>query len=255
MGLFNTIMAEVEDGSSNSSTSVTGEGHGTESQDSGTSEPSWWWDKSTPGTGDRPDWLPNQFKSAEDAARSYQELSKKVGTAPDVYDFSAGAGWVEPDYEPMQELAAYAKSKHVPQDVFDKMLGTVGKYLDEFKIDYNEEKAALGENAEDRLKTINNWAKSNFSEDTFHALTAHMQTADAVKAIEEIRAKMIENMTTIPTGNEDAGAGMESLEDIQSEMAANLEKYQNDAKYRREITAKIERASKQNNGGYVDKHY
>lgn len=253
MSLFNTIMAEVENGSSSGQDSIAD--NGAESQGSGSPEPSWWWDKSTPGNGDRPDWLPSQFKSAEDAARSYQELSKKVGTAPDAYDWSAGKSWVEPEYEPMQELAAFAKSKHVPQDVFDKMLNTVGTYLDEFKIDYNEEKVALGENAEERLKTINNWAKSNFTEDTFHALTASMQTADAVKAIEEIRSKMIENMTTIPTGNEDAGATVESLEDIQGEMAANFEKYQSDAKYRREITAKIEKASQSNSGGYVTKNY
>lgn len=255
MSLFNTIMAEVENGNSQSEASTNESSGGTEPQDTGSSEPSWWWDKSTPGSGDRPDWLPSQFKSAEDAARSYQELSKKVGTAPDAYDWSAGEGWIEPEYEPMQELAAFAKSKHVPQDVFDKMLGTVGKYLDEFKIDYNEEKAALGENVEERLKTINNWAKSNFTEDTFHALTASMQTADAVKAIEEIRSKMIENMTTIPTGNEDTGAAVDSLEDIQSEMASNFEKYQSDAKYRKEITAKIEKASLKNNGGFVDKNY
>jgi hypothetical protein len=49
-----------------------------------------------------------------------------------------------------------------------------------------------------------------------------------------------ENMTTIPTGNEDAGAGIESLDDIETEMAANLTKYQTDAKYRREIQAKID---------------
>ncbi len=247
-------MGEIEDAANNQGISGTdgssGDAGGNES-----SEPSWWWDKSTVGTGDRPDWLPSQFKSAEDAARSYTELSKKVGTAPDAYDWSQGEGWVEPDYEPMQELAAFAKSKHVPQDVFDKMLNTVGKYLNEFKIDTTEERAALGDNALERIKTINNWAKSNFTEDTFHALTANMQTASAVKAIEEIRSKMIENMTTIPTGNEDAGEGAETLDDVQAEMAQNLTKYQTDPKYRREITSRIEKSSVRNSGGFVDKNY
>ncbi len=254
MSLFNSIMGEVEDAANNQAVSSTESDTGV-SGDAESPEPSWWWDKSTPGNGDRPDWLPVQFKSAEDAARSYSELSKKVGTAPDNYDWSQGKSWVEPEYEPMQELAAFAKSKHVPQDVFDKMLNTVGKYLDEFKIDYAEEKAALGDKAEERVKTINNWAKSNFSEDTFHALTANMQTADAVKAIEEIRTKMIENMTTIPTGNEDAGEGAETLDDVQNEMSQNLSKYQTDAKYRKEITGRIEKASNRNSGGFVDKNY
>ncbi len=250
MGLFNSIM----DGESNDSDSTNdASSAGDSSNSEGANEPSWWWDKSTPGSGDRPDWLPSQFKSAEDASRSYSELSKKIGTAPDSYDWSAGQAWVEPDYEPMQELAAYAKSKHVPQDVFDKMLGTVGKYLDEFKVDYNEEREKLGENAEERLNVINNWAKSNFTEDTFNALTASMHTADSIKAIEEIRNKMINDMTTIPTGNEGTTEGSETLEDIQSELATNLSKYETDPKYRREIQAKIEKHSK--NSQYVDKHY
>jgi len=234
MSLFDSIMSEVEDGNSDVEVPSVEPGTG--------DEPTWWWDKSTPGTGDRPDWLPSQFKSAEDASRSYSELSKKIGTAPDTYDWSAGKSWVEPEYEPLQELATFAKSKHVPQDVFDKMLDTVGKYLDEFKVDYTEEKSLLGENAEERLKTINNWAKSNFTEDTFHALTANMQTADAVKAIEEIRNKMIENNTMIPTGNESAEDNFETLDDVETEMMTNIEKYKIDAKYRRTITAKIEKA-------------
>jgi len=241
MSLFNSIMTEVENGGStleiSGNESTSGEPN---------NEPTWWWDKATPGTGDRPDWLPSQFKSAEDASRSYSELSKKIGTAPDAYDWSAGKSWVEPEYEHMQDLAAYAKSKHVPQDVFDKMLTTVGTYLDEFKVDYAEERAALGENAEERVKTLNNWAKSNFTENTFHALTANMQTADAVKAIEEIRTKMIENNTMIPTGNEDSESTFETLDDIETEMMTNIEKYKVDAKYRRSITDKIEKAEARN---------
>jgi len=240
MSLFDSIMSEGKDGSSDNEES--------NAEPSANNEPTWWWDKSTPGSGDRPDWLPSQFKSAEDASRSYSELSKKIGTAPDAYDWSAGKSWVEPEYEPLQDLATFAKSKHVPQDVFDKMLNTVGQYLDEFKVDYAEERALLGEGAEERLNTINNWAKSNFTETTFHALTANMQTADAVKAIEEIRNKMIENNTMIPTGNENQEDNFDTLDDVETEMMTNIEQYKNDAKYRRTITAKIEKAIARNGG-------
>ncbi len=108
-------------------------------QDAGTQqtqEPAWWLDDNTPGVGERPDWLPAQFKKASDVAKSYAELQKRFGEAPSEYSWEAGKGWVEPDYEPFQELAQYAKSKRVPQDVMDKMLSSVGKYLDEFGVDY-----------------------------------------------------------------------------------------------------------------------
>lgn len=206
-----------------------------------TQEPSWWLDDKTPGVGERPDWLPNQFKKASDVAKSYQELQKRFGEAPNEYSWDAGKGWIEPDYEPFQELAQFAKSKRVPQDVMDKMLSTVGKYLDEFGIDYEAEKATLGEKADERLEVLNNWARSNLSENAFHALTSNLRTADAVIALEELRTKMLGQNTIIPGNQSTQSESSYSLEDLQHELNQNIDKYKTDAKYRREITEKIER--------------
>lgn len=204
-------------------------------------EPSWWLDDNTPGTGERPEWLPNQFKKASDVAKSYQELQKRFGEAPNEYSWEAGKGWVEPDYEPFQELAQYAKSKRVPQDVMDKMLSSVGKYLDEFGIDYEAEKAALGDNADQRLDILNNWAKSNLSESSYHALTSNLRTADAVQALEELRSKMLGQNTMIPGNEQSKSDGVYSMEDLHAELRDNMDKYKKDPRYRREITEKIER--------------
>jgi len=123
----------------------------------------------------------------------------------------------------------------------DKMLSTVGKYLDEFGVDYEAEKASLGEKADERLDILNNWAKSNLSESSFHALTSNLRTADAVLALEELRSKMLGQNTMIP-GNEQAqGDGVHSLDDLQAELTQNIQKYKSDPRYRREITEKIER--------------
>lgn len=226
---FDTISATVEDMAS---------------QDSGVSnaqEPAWWLDDNTPGVGDRPEWLPSQFKKASDVAKSYAELQKRFGEAPNEYSWEAGKGWVEPDYEPFQELASFAKSKRVPQEVMDKMLTTVGKYLDEFGVDYEAEKASLGENADQRLEVLNNWAKANLSENGFYALTSNLRTADAVLALEELRSKMLGQNTMIP-GNEQAQSdGVYSMEDLHAELQQNIDKYKKDPRYRREITEKIER--------------
>jgi hypothetical protein len=226
---FDTISGTVEDMATQ------------DSKSSSNNEPAWWLDDNTPGTGDRPDWLPGQFKKASDVAKSYQELQKRFGEAPSEYSWEAGKGWVEPDYEPFQELAQFAKSKRVPQDVMDKMLSTVGKYLDEFGVDYEAEKAALGEKADERLDILNNWAKSNLSEQSFHALTSNLRTADSVLALEELRSKMLGQNTMIP-GNEQAQSdGVFTMEDLHSELRNNMDKYKKDPRYRREITEKIER--------------
>jgi len=201
----------------------------------------------------RPDWLPEKYKTPEDLAKAYGELEKRLGTAPKEYDFSAGESWIDSEYEPFNEMADFAKSKHVPQDVMDKMLSTVGKYLDEFKTDMTEERAKLGDNAKERLEVLNNWAKANFSEAAFAGLTENMKTADSIVALEEVRAKMLNSETRIPTGNEDVTDSGLSLESVQQELTDNIDKYKSDPVYRKQIQQKIASVSK--DGDFVDKHY
>ena len=204
-------------------------------------EPTWRWDKETAGSGERPGWLPEKFKTAEDVAISFKELEKRLGSAPEKYDWTKGESWIDPEYEPFQKMAEFAKSKHVPQEVMDNMLETVGAYFDEFNTDYAAEREALGENADDRLNTVDNWAKANFSEETYDALVGNMRTAKDVQAIEEVRNKMVAETTAIPTGNETSEPKI-TVKDIQAEMVQNYDKYKTDARYREEIKNKISKA-------------
>lgn len=205
-----------------------------------TTDPTWWWDENTPGTGERPAYLPAKFKTVADAAKSYGELEKLKGSAPSQYDFSQGQGWIEEDYEPFVEMAEFAKSKNVPQEVMDKFLGTVGLYLDEFRTDLSEEKSKLGEKATERLQQLNNWAKSNLSDKAFAALSGTMRTAEAIEALEEIRDKMLNSNTMVPSSNSvPPQAGM-TMEEYRSELHANYKKYKEDSHYRKEMERKLE---------------
>lgn len=222
---------------------TTTEDSGTTAPESGTEggeSPSWYWDENTPGHGERPQFLPEKYKSVADVAKAYKELESRLGTAPKEYDFSKGQGWIEPEYEPFQQMAEFAKSKHVPQEVMDKFLDTVGLYLDEFRTDINEEKSKLGENATQRLQTLNNWAKSNLSEKAFSALTAGMRTAEQIEALEEIRNKMLNNNTIVPGGNANVTSGGMTIEEYRSELNANYTKYKTDPAYRKEMERKLE---------------
>jgi len=219
--------------------------------DSPSESPSWYWDENTPGQGERPGYLPEKFKSVADAARSYSELEKRVGSAPNEYSLEKGQSWIEPDYGPFQDMLSLAKSKHVPQEVMDSMLDSVGKYLDEFKIDGTEERAKLGEKAEERLGLLDNWIKSNFTPETHNALSDNLKTAEAILALEEVRNKMLGSSTFIPNSNHEAGTNVPSLQDVQAEMNQNLSKYKTDPIYRRELQGKMEAASKGSN--YQDK--
>jgi hypothetical protein len=214
------------------------EGDNQDSTGNGTS--GWYWDANTPGQGDRPDFLPDKYKSVADVAKAYKELEQRLGQAPKEYDFSKGESWIEPDYEPFHHMADFARQHHVPQTVMDKMLETVGLYLDEFKTDISEEKAKLGDNATERLQKLNNWAKSNLSEKAFSTLSASMRTAEQIEALEEVRNKMLGNSTLVPGGNSASSGGGPSLEEYRSELNANFAKYKTDPHYRKEMERKLE---------------
>lgn len=213
--------------------------------------PVWFIDDGMPGSGHRPNWLPDKFKTVADMGKSYNELEKRVGTAPDEYDFSKSK-YLDPDYVPFQELKQVAKDKRVPQEVMDKMLESIDKYMDEFSTDPTEEIAKLGDNAKDRLETLDNWVKANYSKETYEALTANLRNAESIKALEEMRGKMMSTNTQVPNGNTGAAHNAASLDDIKMELSNNLEKYKSDANYRKDLQSRLEIAAK-NAPGYVDK--
>lgn len=212
--------------------------------------PAWYIDDNIPGVGDRPDWLDSKFKTAADLARSYRELEKKVGTPPEQYDLSKSK-FLDQDYEPIQDFLKLAKDKRVPKDVVDKMVESIDKYMDEFSIDYEEEAKKLGENARERLNTLDNWAQANLSRDAYEALTGNLKTANAIKALEELRSKMMSNTTVVPNGNDSSASNVATLDDLRVELSNNLAKYKSDPKYRDDLSRRMEMASK--NSSFVDK--
>lgn len=213
--------------------------------------PKWYIDEGIPGVGERPSWLNEKFKSTADLAKSYHELEKKVGTVPDDYDFSKSK-YLDPDYVPFHELKQVAKEKRVPQEVIDKMLESVDKYMDEFTTDDKAELEKLGPNAIDRITTLNNWAKANLSHESFEALTGDLKSAESVKALEELRSKMMSSNPQIPNGNNGAIHNAASLEDLKLELQNNLTKYKTDPNYRKDLQGRLEIAAK-NAPGFIDK--
>jgi hypothetical protein len=214
------------------------------------SQPSWFLDEGMPGIGDRPSWLPDKFKTVADLSKSYTELEKRVGIVPDNYDFTKSK-FLDPDYAPFQDLQVLAKEKRVPQEFIDKMLESVDKYMDEFTIDNNEEIKKLGDNGKERVVVLDNWAKANLSKDAYEALTGSLTNAASIKALEELRGKMMSGTPQVPNDNGSV-TGSASLDDIKLELSNNLAKYKTDEGYRKDLQKRLEVASK-NAPGFVDK--
>lgn len=215
------------------------------------SETKWWIDEATPGTGDRPPWLPEKFKSAQDMAKSYNELEKTIGRAPEKYDFTKSKK-LDPNYKPFIELQELARSKRVPQEVMDKFQDSVDKYMSEFDTDFDEEMKKMGPDAKERIEVLNNWGKANLEESDFKALTRNLRDAESIVAFEKLRNKFMTGNSSIPNGNETQNAAP-NMEDLQAELTNNLEKYKADPKYRKDIQSRIAAVGQQ--PGFVDKNY
>lgn len=238
-------MSEVDVGSSEA-----------ESSSESSSEPTWWIDEGVPGVGDRPEWLPEKFKSVRDVAKGYGELEKKLGSstpqpAPEKYEFGDFSTQFDAENAAMKELQDFYKENKVPQDVFSKTLDSMNKYAQSFETDPAAERAKLGEDADARIETLNNWTKANFSEGAFNALTSSFGSAETILAMEEIRNKMLDS-TQNPPGSGDNGAPeVYSEKQFNQEVAENLEKYKTDSSYRAELRAKLSKSPSGSN--FVDK--
>ncbi len=215
--------------------------------------PQWWVDEQTAGTGQRPEWLPEKFKSAQDVAKSYTELEKRLGSAPKEYDFSKSNDWLDPDHESIKGFADFAKQKGVPQDVIDKMQESFTDYIEGFDVDYAAEKQKLGEGASERLEVLNNWMQSNLSAETYDTLMDSMDTAEQIMAFEELRKVALNESSSVPNGENEASNPAQSVEELQDELTNNLDKYKTDVGYRNDFTKRMEKAATSSDNQFKDK--
>ena len=214
--------------------------------------PSWMLDESTPGVGDRPEWLPEKFKSVSDLSKSYRELEKKlVSNVPKEYDLS-NSKYLDPEFEGYANLAKIARDNRVPQEVMNEFVNTIDGYLDTQQANPEAEMAKLGADASQRIEVLENWVETNLDKDNAAAIFSEIKTAEGIKALEILRNKMMENQSSIPNGNDSSSDSLGSVEDIQKELASNLDKYKTDPKYQREIQAKLSRFAQ--NSDYIDKN-
>jgi hypothetical protein len=221
-------------------------------------QPSWFIDEGVAATGERPEWFPQKFKTVKDALTSLSELEKKMGTAPvEDYDFGEHGEVFDKNHEAFKELTAYAKEKRVPQEVMSKMLECFTKYGQSLAPNADAEMAKLGPDGAKQIETLNNWAKANLSTEAAEALFESMGSAKAVKAMMEVRAKMIGSTTpNIPNGSEPNGASSESIADLEAELSKpeNFRNYQNDEKYRNDYKRRLQDAARRDTShGYVEK--
>lgn len=154
---------------------------------------------------ERPDDFPVKFwdekegPDIENLVKSYNNLEKKLSEgrpkAPDEYDITALEG-VDAEDPLLKDYMSWAKDNGVPQEAF---MDLAKKFVDmgyqseqEAKLDMEKEKALLGENANEIIKSNVNWgrglvSKGVLTEEDYAELEVLGGTANGQRLIQKFR--------------------------------------------------------------------
>lgn len=176
------------------------------------------------GTGETPEWYKaDKYQSVAEQAKAYTELEKKFGGfkgAPkDGYTAPEG---VEQDDALLAELTEFAKDTNMSDEAYGRaweLLTAQEKAVEE--VTAEQEMAKLGDNATQRLKTVEGFLKNNLDADTYTQVQDLVTTAESVKLIEAIVKATVPAKLPIEGGEHPAGL---TWADVEAEMFKKDEK-------------------------------
>lgn len=205
----------------------------------------WYLADNVPGQGDAPDWFKaDKYKSVDEQAKAYVELEKRLGAftgAPKdgVYKINVPDNIsmeFDPSHTMFQELNKWAGDRQLSQEAYDDVIGMFARYEASVSPDMAAMKTDLGDNADARLNSVAQWAKSNLSVDLYKAFrNAQTQSnaADTFKVMEAMIAKTRQVAMPKP-GDDVSGTVLTGLEEINA-MQTELIKEGDDKGKRRYI--------------------
>jgi len=165
--------------------------------------------------GERPKWLPEKFKSAEDMAKSYSELEKtlkeKGKVAPDKYEFEETYGLEEDIVTHYSDFAKEAGLTNGQADAVLKYAQDAG-YFDVPV--YDEELKKMGEDGEKMLSSLESYAATKLLPAEREALEGMVYTAEQAKLLYKIIRASDKQIPSKPG----EGVGSESKKDFQGKL-------------------------------------
>ena len=176
------------------------------------------------GTGETPEWYKaDKYQSVAEQAKAYTELEKKFGGfkgAPkDGYTAPEG---VEQDDALLAELTEFAKDTNMSDEAYGRaweLLTAQEQAVEE--VTAEQEMAKLGDNAAQRLKTVEGFLKNNLDADTYTEVQDLVTTAESVKLIEAIVKATVPAKLPIEGGEHPTGL---TWADVEAEMFKKDEK-------------------------------
>lgn len=212
---------------------------------------------------ERPQWLPEKFKSAEDMAKAYTELESKQGsqdTPPEEQPDDVATIPEPPEGLPEGVLQPfhdeYAETGELSDDAFGKLekLGfgrdVVENYIEGVKAVAQRETAGLHEvvGGQEQFTTMANWAAENMKRDEVVALNEMFEAGGekAVLAAKSLRASYEGTNGRVPSLlNADgvsvgSSAAYESYDAMMKDMSSP--DYKSDPAFRARVAARLQRS-------------
>jgi hypothetical protein len=176
------------------------------------------------GAGETPEWYKSdKYQSVAEQAKAYTELEKKFGGfkgAPkDGYTVPEG---IESDDALLSELTEFAKDTNMSDEAFGRaweLLSAQEQAVEEVSQEMEMQK--LGDNATQRLKTVEGFLKNNLDAETYSAAQELVTTADSVALIEMIVKATMPAKLPIEGGEHPQGL---TWADVEAEMFRKDEK-------------------------------
>ncbi len=136
-----------------------------------------------------------KYKNVYELEKGYINQSKLLGTftgAPGEYKYdSLNSGEFEFDVNnaSLKQFESLGKELNLSQAGFEKILNTFKEYTNSIAPNVEQELAKLGENAQERVNSIDNWVSTNLSDqgkELYSKLTTNLG-ADVLLLVDEIR--------------------------------------------------------------------
>lgn len=157
---------------------------------------------------ERPEWLPEKFKSPEDLAKSYTELEKKLGErneVPETYELTYGDQQVPLEEDDVAFFKEVGLSNEQAQKVYSQLMDTVVPELQKARTETEVTKLSSAWNMDtdsvqfkERMGKLSAWAKNNMPEEAVSHLRS---SAEGVQALWSMM------QANLQTGAPPAGAG------------------------------------------------
>lgn len=214
-----------------------------------TEEPKWFWADGVPGTGEPPEWLKGEkYKTAEEQAKAFVALEKKLGAVPEKYELRlpkdiVDAGGVIDESSPLvKDFMEFAKGARLPQEKVDQLLEI---YARAQMADANQDLAdlieELGEGGRRVAAQINAWAISSLEPEQQAWLDGALRTAEDVYTFSSILQRLGGSGTR--ESQSSAGKFSSEVDRLNAEIAEAMKdpRYTTDPTFEKGVRAKFAR--------------